>query len=317
MTTITTRRNLLFCVGLMFLATFMCVVVIISMFFSFDISQKGYPTSKEFIGFIVSIVLLFFLISMIYSYWKNSPKITINEDTIKIGKQIFYFKEIKEIELTGKQFWRFIIKSPIEGTALIFNDGTKKVFFDIMYSNSSEIKLFIKQVILDKQEYNQTLINKVNRDTIRFEIEEIFKGNQFLSFRGILLWGFIGSWIFSIFSWYERQILTMGLLIFSITFCVAWFVLFSWQMHYFGLTNEYLIVRNHNFLWMKRIYRLSDIKEVVFEERGRAPNSMRIITTDFKNKLYPAGTLRNKTWLRMEESLEKRGVEVRNELLIW
>jgi len=36
---------------------------------------------------------------------------------------------------------------------------------------------------------------------------------------------------------------------------------------------------------------------------------------DFRNKLYPAGTLRDKTWLEMKSRLEIKGVKVRNECI--
>ena len=86
-------------------------------------------------------------------------------------------------------------------------------------------------------------------------------------------------------------------------------------MHYFGLTKDYLVVRNHNFIWKVKIFRLTDIKEVVFETQGKQPNCMRIITKDFRNKLYPAGTLRDKTWLEMKRQLESKGINVRNECI--
>jgi hypothetical protein len=60
---------------------------------------------------------------------------------------------------------------------------------------------------------------------------------------------------------------------------------------------------------------LTDIKEVVFETQGKQPNCMRIITKDFRNRLYPAGTLRDKTWLEMKRQLESNGVSVRNECI--
>lgn len=107
----------------------------------------------------------------------------------------------------------------------------------------------------------------------------------------------------------------VGLLIFFGAFGTFWFVLQSWLMHYFGLTKDFLIVRNHNFIWKAKIYRLSDIKEIVFETQGKQPNCMRIITNNYKNKLYPAGTLRDKTWLNLKDKLEANGVTVRNECI--
>jgi hypothetical protein len=209
--------------------------------------------------------------------------------------------------------FKFIITFPMEGTAILFNDGTEKILFDDMYSNSSEIKLFLERVVIKKQDFNHDSIKEISDDAIRFENEETFKGNQFTSLRGISLWGLIGFFGFLLISKWQSP--PLGLLIFFGAFGTFWFVLNSWLMHYFGLTKDYLIVRNHNFFWKVKIYRLTDIKEVVYETQGKQPNCMRIITNDFRNKLYPAGTLRDKTWLDLKDKLEAKGVTVRNECI--
>ena len=263
-----------------------------------------------FFGLIIGILGF----SMFYAYLKNSPKVTIDKYTIKIGYRTFDIKNIKNIVLTGKKALGIF---PMESITILFNNGTKKVLFDDMYSNSSDIKIFIEQVVINKQEYKPKLINKISRNAIRFEREETFKGNQFINMHGIMLWGLIGFLIFAIFSWNEKQIQTPGLLIFPAVIGIGWFWGFSWLMHYFGLTKDYLIIRNHNFLWMAKIYRLSDIKEVVFEQQGRQPNCMRVITIDFRNRLYPAAPIRKKTWLEMKKELEKKGIKVRDEIYFY
>lgn len=63
----------------------------------------------------------------------------------------------------------------------------------------------------------------------------------------------------------------------------------------------------------KKAFRLNEIKEIVFETRHNMPNCLRIITNDFKTKLYPAGTLRDRTWLALKERLESHDISVRNE----
>ncbi len=88
------------------------------------------------------------------------------------------------------------------------------------------------------------------------------------------------------------------------------------MMHYFVVTKDFLIIKNHNFLWATKIYSLSEINEIVYETQGKQPNSMRVITKDFRNKLYPAGTLRDETWLDMKKELETNGIAVRNECII-
>lgn len=73
-----------------------------------------------------------------------------------------------------------------------------------------------------------------------------------------------------------------------------------------------LAVRNPNLFWEKKIYEIDHIREISFEAPGRLPHSMRIITKEFKNKLYPAGTLRKRTWLELKSKLEQKGVIVNN-----
>jgi hypothetical protein len=87
-------------------------------------------------------------------------------------------------------------------------------------------------------------------------------------------------------------------------------------MFYFKCSENYFVVKNHNLLWKNKIYRLSDINEIVFETQGKQPNCLRIITRDFKSELYPAGTLRDKTWLELKDKLEQHHVQVRNECIL-
>ena len=60
------------------------------------------------------------------------------------------------------------------------------------------------------------------------------------------------------------------------------------------------------------IYRFSDIREVVFERQGQV-SGIRLITRDYKSRLYSAAPLRNKTWIKMKKRLENEGVKVRDE----
>ncbi len=86
-------------------------------------------------------------------------------------------------------------------------------------------------------------------------------------------------------------------------------------MNYFQVSDNLFVVRNHNLFWKKKAYRITEIKEVVFETQGKMPNCLRVITKNFKNKLYPAGTLRDKTWLALKDKLESFDITVRNECI--
>ncbi|MDN3686274.1 hypothetical protein [Cyclobacterium jeungdonense] len=97
---------------------------------------------------------------------------------------------------------------------------------------------------------------------------------------------------------------------------VIWFLLLGLVYHYFGLTVEYFVVSNHIFFWKRHVYPLSDIKEIVFEGNGKGPNSLRLIAGDYKTKIYGASTLKDNTWLKLKEELEKMEVPVRNETIL-
>ena len=314
MTTITTKRHpIKFYGSLAFGTLFLCGLGTLLLFVSIDILQKENPATKEYFMPVFSLALYLLAFSLLYAYRKNSPKIILDKQTIKIGGDTFNLKDVKDIALTGKMPFKFIITFPMEGTAILFNDGTEKILFDDMYSNSSEIKLFLERVVVKKQDFNHDSIKEISNDAIRFENEETFKGNQFTSLRGISLWGLIGFFALMLVTKWQNP--PLRLLIFLGAIGTFWFVLHSWLMHYFGLTMDYLVVRNHNFIWKVKLYHLKDIKEVVFETQGKQPNCMRVITKYFKNKLYPAGTLRDKTWLDLKDKLEAKGVTVRNECI--
>ncbi len=89
----------------------------------------------------------------------------------------------------------------------------------------------------------------------------------------------------------------------------------SWMMHYFEVSKNFFIAKNHYFFWIKKVYPLNEIKEIVFEQQYKQPNRLRIITKDFKTKFYLAGSLTDKTWLEMKKKLEEKNIEVRNECI--
>jgi len=309
----TQRHPLKFYAILAFGFLFLLALGSFMIFIGLENEPNEQAESKRIIMPIFGCIICLLAIWMVYSYWKNSPKITIDGNNLKIGKETFRLNSIKDVILTGKMPFRFIINFPMEGTAILFNDGRDKILFDDMYLNSYEVKSFLEQVIIKKQQFKINEPKKVTSSELRFENIEIFKGNQFTSLRGISLWGLFGVFTFLLII--KETNLKLGDVIFFCLFGTFWFVLHSWLMHYFGLTKDFLIIRNHNFIWREIIYNYSDIKEVVFESQGKQPNCMRVITNDFRNKLYPAGTLRDKTWLEMKKKLEVKGVKVRNECI--
>ncbi len=84
-------------------------------------------------------------------------------------------------------------------------------------------------------------------------------------------------------------------------------------MYYLGLTESELIIKRNNSPWFSEIYQLVDIREIVYERPFKMPVCLRVITNTYESKVYPAGSLWDKTWMQLKEDLEKKGIKVRNE----
>jgi len=311
---IKTKRHIFkFYFLIIFAFVFFSIIGAILLHTTIEVFQKDQMDQKDYLLPLVPTLLFFMAFYSVYVYWKNSPTIIIDPHwkSINFGAETYYLKDIAEVKLTGKMPFRYLIKFPMEGASILFKNGTEKYIYDDMYSNSWQLKKFINQFVIKKTGFLEKDINPINKNTLRFEKEELFKGNPLTSLRGISLWGLIGLFIWGIV--FKIDTPSLGLFLFFLGFSTFWFILHSWMMHYFGLTKEYFVIRNHNYFWMQKIYRIDEIKEIVYESQGQQPNCLRIITKDFKNKLYPAGTLKDKTWLYLKERLETNGIKVRNE----
>ncbi len=202
----------------------------------------------------------------------------------------------------------------MEGASFYFKNGEVKYLFDDVYANAWKIKSFIQEIVIEKKEKIEISESQTDTYQARLEDFEIFKDNQFTSFRGRTLWGFCGMFLYIGLS---KSVKTPARFwIFAAAFCSFWFLLFSYLMHYFELSDNYFVVRNHNLIWINKYYKINDIKEITFETQGKMPNCLRVITKNFQNKLYPAGTLRDHTWIALKEKLEQKGIKVRNELYL-
>jgi len=83
-------------------------------------------------------------------------------------------------------------------------------------------------------------------------VYETFKGNQFTSLRGILLWGSVGYLTYMLIT--SKRPDTAGIILLFSGLSLFWFILFSYQMHYFQVSDNYLFIRNHNLFWRKKAY---------------------------------------------------------------
>lgn len=274
-------------------------------------SDQGLTKPSDYLMLILALGVLFMGIYTIIRYHKNAPKIIVDDNFISFNTETFSLTEIKKVHLTGKRPFPYVVDFPMEAATLYFKDGQKRFIFDDMYENTWELKSYLKQVVIDKKHF--TLKENSIVDEIDHGVENYvtFKNNQFLSIRGISFWALLAFFIYLLSKGDKPPTLAVVIVFIFISLFV--FAFHAWVMHYFQVSDKLFVVRNHVLPWKRRTYLLSEIKEIVFETRSKMPNCLRIITKDFKNKLYPAGTLYDSTWLKLKERLESEGVKVRNE----
>ncbi len=254
----------------------------------------------------LSLGLFSLAIYSIYRYLKNAPNIILTKDYIKFNNQTWSYMDLKKVELTGKQSFKYILNFEMEAISLTFKNGETKFIFDDMYSNYWEIKSFLKQIVIDKKNVFESIANLENHN-LNDDIFETYKGSIITSYRGIEFWAVFGLTGFLLLLKFE--------ILYYLGFATFWFLMYSNFMHYFQVSDKYLMIRNHNFIWLKKSYHLNEIEEIVFEQQGKRPNSLRVITKNYKSKLYPAGTLSIQTWLDLKKKLETFKIKVRNEFI--
>lgn len=273
-------------------------------------------TGIKGIFFLIFIALLFFL--GFYSPWvylKSTYTISFDDKRL-IFKSAFdffelYWSEIDELQITGKVLFRYILPFPMEGTIIKTKD--KDIcLYDMLLAKPHMIKYALYTFYKTKKipdDYDEI---PVKSNETRFEKFILFKGNAIFSFRGILTWGFF---LFMLSLPLINRPSPNKSLVIIIVIGTLWLILNSIFMNYFGLSDKYLVIRNHINPFKYKVYRLEDIKEVVYETMDKWPNCLRVITTRYHSKLFGAGTLRDKTWLEMKEYFESKQIKVRNECI--
>lgn len=131
--------------------------------------------------------------------------------------------------------------------------------------------------------------------------------------RGLSLWIIIGMLFYALLTAKPKN--QHIILLVTIFFDSGWRILHGWLMHYFQVSDKILLVRNHIFFWKRKAYLVDDIAEFTFETRGKMPYCLRVITKDYKSKIYPAGTLRLHTCLKLKDRLRSIRKKVRDECI--
>lgn len=98
-------------------------------------------------------------------------------------------------------------------------------------------------------------------------------------------------------------------------FLLAFFLPLAFRFHYFIITSEGIMVRNHFRLWKRHDYIWSQILGVTLTKpKKRADNVLILKTTDGKTKTYYATALSDAIWLQLRNDLQSRSITVTDEL---
>ncbi|MDI1322275.1 MAG: hypothetical protein PSV36_05965 [Algoriphagus sp.] len=268
-----------------------------------------------------SVLMFGAMIGLVIHYLKTIKKIQIDNQGIKFtslfSSEFIRWNEVEKIELTGKSRNRSIFA---ETTNLDLKSGKGIDIIAAYYQNMPNLRMTLRQVHQFLTN-NETVQLKQNADTRTLEtVKHLntsgmnnYSGNHFLSFNGIMIyvWTAVSIYFFSTLD--STQYLGSLLLVFLVMFGFFYSFL-GFQLHYFYLDKNYLVVKNHVWPWVNHAYKIEDIKEVVFELPYRRSNSLRVITKGYQSKLYPAGSLRDKTWKAFKEEFMGLKVNIRDEI---
>jgi len=325
---ITSKRNI-FLTGLLLLVVvgIFGFMGTLSIFKVIDDLKNGDPFTKTM--FLVPLIFYPFLFYTFYYLLTYFPSITIDKDGIKLSTifktKKYAWTEIEQIQLTGKQFQKFLFVSmPIEATTIQLNDNSEIYLWVDYYRNKSDLRVILDRannILLDNKQFERL---DFNIDRPNFVVQYVnendakeFNGNHLFTFNGLLFYGwviFIGFMV----STKPQVFLTNYGAIISISFATLVLTgMLSYQMHYFQITSQFLIVKNTIWFWRNDTYLLSEIREIVIENPHRLSTSVRVITNDYRDKLYPAGSLRYKNWKELIRQFRTDNIKLRNEATIY
>ena len=291
---------------------FYLTLILVNVFFLILISilPEYFKYNKN--SFIIgSLILLAIAISINVGFIKNAPSIILNKKGITFKNQFYNWYELSNAKLTGKGEMIF---TSGECATLTFNNTKEIQIIDDFYSNISEIKCFIQQIVIDKKEeikeFNQEF-DPLNLSRANFNH---YKGNPVFTLSGIIMWGFMILFlVLPVIN--SKGNFSYKAYAFLLFLSVLLFLLFSRMYHYFEISQKYLVVKKYYFFWKKEVYQITDIKEIVYYRYSRHSNGVRIITKDFNSKSFLVANLWDKTLLSIKKDLESKHIIVRNECI--
>lgn len=254
-------------------------------------------------------LLLLLGIGMLIGLFSKTPRFFFDEEGITantlFGRKVYLWNDVTDVFLTTQEWYSvaFIFGSKMEAMKLDFQDGSALCIWGDMYRNMNELRSFVVQKLNARLRF---LSNPTTRRAADLFFQKKYAGNPFLSLRALLLSGMFILFLVSLKIKAGRE----AFLVVPVVFLAVWYGAFGIQMHYFEIADGKLFIRNHFFPWTKKEYALADIEEVAKESPYQKADGLRILTYDFKSKLYCAGSLRKRHWAALLNDLSGFGIKV-------
>ncbi|MBY0244913.1 MAG: hypothetical protein K2Q03_05610 [Sphingobacteriaceae bacterium] len=271
----------------------------------FNHKMNAFNSNKgNYLWLFLGIYCLLMSIYLFVKYCIDLHSFSINETAIVLNKKEYKWEEVKKIELIGED--RFAGSSFMKVIKIECNDEIEIVIYDKFYKNISEIKSFLKSVVIEKGTYTILTPEKVYNTAIEGEYFESFK--SYFSFRILISWFSLLCFFAVILNIqkFPQEEYIIGLFL-AILFLILFF-LQSNGLHYFKCSDNYLMIKNYHFFWYQKIYKLSDILECELKSYGKGGLGMIITTKDYNPKTFYADSLWDKDWKALITYLEGRNI---------
>jgi hypothetical protein len=279
---------------------------ILSTFFN----QKKTIAPEQYFLLPFSFFLLFMATYTVRQFFKNVPKLTITKNSIAFNKRIHPIENIKEIQLVGKQPFKYVLNFDVQSAKFTFKDNSTAYFYDFAYRNTPALKSTVNAFLLKNELQDNERYRKISYASISKQSLKNYKGSRFTLYS----LGFVLISAYLLFIALSANYAIFYILFFF--FSGGIFAICSQTLYYFCLADNYFVVKNKWLPLKKSVYAFSMIKEIIFElehGRGNPAKCLRVVTKDFKSTLYHAQSFKSKDWMQLIEDLEKTNITLYKE----
>ncbi|MBF8962657.1 hypothetical protein I0P70_05305 [Pontibacter sp. FD36] len=314
--TFTTRFNYRFYFGLLLYIPFIGMVAA-GLDKLIENIGTGTPFSEAGFTIIMPAICLAFMGYIVQFMISHSPKVSVNEEQLYIGKAGIALHEIDSIDLQAfhDTYFFFFYYQEI-ATTITLKNGRKYTLFAGHYLNGSLLRLNLASLsdyLKGKTGSFSAIMQHKEKQTQQFSTESYveYRQSPYTSFNYYLLGSFslfgFGAALYlplsGIAPWIVSLIPMIGSSLFLFMLAV--------QSHYFLLAEDHILIRNYLLPWKKRTFAISDIYSAVTECIANQETSLRITTNDFKVYRYQSCLLDDALFEHLIISIQNKQKAIR------